>query len=112
MWVRVIGRTHLFSPKRKCYFCDEFSATWSFIKKGKNEFESYCSFCKSYFQFDHGGKSDIFNHIKCNKHKNKILSLNISEKVTKFFVTLDTKEEKLVSAAELINVYNVIFHHN
>jgi len=26
-------------------------------------------------------------------------------------VTSDTKEEKLVAAAELVNVYKVIFHH-
>lgn len=100
------------APKRKCHFRDEFSVTWSFIKKGRNEFEAYCTFCKSYFQVDHGGKSDIFDHIKCNKHKKNSQSVNISEKVTKFFVTPDTKEEKLVAAAELVNVYKVIFHHN
>jgi len=100
------------APKRKCHFRDEFSVTWSFIKKGRNEFEAYCTFCKSYLQVDHGGKSDIVDHIKCNKHKKNSQSVNISEKVTKFFVTPDTKEEKLVAAAELVNVYKVIFHHN
>lgn len=100
------------APKRKCHFRDEFSATWSFIKKGRNEFEAYCTFCKSYFQVVHGGKSDIVDHIKCNKHKKNAQSVNISEKVTKFFVTSDTKEEKLVAAAELVIVYKVIFHHH
>lgn len=81
-------------------------------KKGRDEFKAYCTFCKSYFQVVHGEKADIVDHIKCNKHKKNSQSVNNSEKLTKFFVTPNTKEEKLVAAAELVNIYKVIFHHN
>ncbi|KAL4131237.1 hypothetical protein QTP88_008578 [Uroleucon formosanum] len=70
----------------------------------RDELEAYCTLYKSYFKVYHGGKSDIVDHIKCNKHKKNSQSVNISEQVTKFFVTPDTKEEKLVAAAELVNV--------
>ncbi|KAL4084648.1 hypothetical protein QTP88_027575 [Uroleucon formosanum] len=97
---------------RKYHFRDEFSLTWSFIKKGRDELEAYCTLCKSYFKVYHGGKSDIVDHIKCNKHNKNSQSVNISEQLIRFCVTPDTKEEKLVAAAELVNVYKVIFHHS
>jgi len=38
------------APKRKCHFRDEFSVTWSFIKKGRDEFEVNCTFAKAIFK--------------------------------------------------------------
>lgn len=99
-------------PKRKCHFRDEYSKEWTFIKKGRNEEEAYCSFCNGYISISHGGRADLLDHIKTNKHKKGMQGATSSKPIADFFVKKNSKEDVLVAAAELTTAYHIVKHHH
>jgi ribosomal protein S27E len=59
-------------PKRKCTFNENLQNEFNFIKKCRKigqEDKVECTVCSGIFSIDHGGKSDINQHIKTNRHK-------------------------------------------
>ncbi|GLV33368.1 hypothetical protein CBL_20114 [Carabus blaptoides fortunei] len=98
-------------PKRKCHFKDEYTKTWSFIRKGQTEFEAMCSICNSHIAINHGGISDIKQHIATNLHKSNIRTASTSTDISSFMIRKDTNEEILIAAAELTTAYKVVRHH-
>jgi hypothetical protein len=59
----------------------------------------------------HGGKSDLQEHIKTQKHQSNILGASSSKQVSEYFSKKDTNEETFIAAAELATAYKVIKHH-
>lgn len=98
-------------PKRKCHFQDEYTKNWTFIKKGRTEFEALCSICNSHIAINHGGKSDIQQHIATNLHKSNMRTASTSKDISNFMIQKDSKEEILIAAAELTMAYKVVRHH-
>lgn len=99
-------------PKRKCHFREEYSKEWTFIKKGRNDEEAYCSFCNSFISVSHGGRADLLDHLKTNKHKTSMQGATSSKPIIDFFVKKDSKEDVMVAAAELATAYHVVKHHH
>lgn len=79
-------------PRRKCHFKDEYTKTWSFIKKGRTEFEALCSICNSQIAIKHGGKSDIQQHIATNLHKSNIRTASTSTDISGFMIKIRMKK--------------------
>lgn len=98
-------------PKRKCYFSDNYTKEWSFIKKGRNEFEAFCSICNIYVSVSHGGKSSIKDHVQTNNHKSRLSVASTSKDISSFMVKQDSKEDILICAAELTTAYKIVNHH-
>jgi hypothetical protein len=76
-----------------------------------SDVEACCSVCNSYISVSHGGKSDLQEDIKTQKHQSNILGSSSSKQVCEYFAKKDTKEEILVAAAKLATAYKVIKHH-
>jgi len=98
-------------PKRKCNFSDAFTKEWSFIRKGRNQYEAYCSMCNMYISVSHSGKAAITDHIKSKNHQAKKSIASTSQDISSFMVKQNTPEDVLVCAAELTTVYKIINHH-
>jgi hypothetical protein len=54
-------------PKR-CVFRESLEAEYPFSKEDQQVGKVLCSICKSHFSIEHGGRSDILQHIKKRKH--------------------------------------------
>nr|CCQ71105.1 hypothetical protein CcPL1.036 [Cotesia congregata] len=101
-------------PKRKCRFNNDYTRQWSFVKKGRNDYEAYCCICSRYIAVSHSGKSSIRDHVKTRRHQ----SFTVSEDNPKH-VAINTPKEKflidnendLISAAELTTAYKIVRHH-
>jgi hypothetical protein len=55
-------------PKRRCVFTESFEADYPFLKEDQQVGKMMCSVCKSQFSIEHGGRSDVLQHIKKRKH--------------------------------------------
>lgn len=98
-------------PKRKCHFSDNFTKEWSFVKRGRNEYEAHCTICNIYISVSHSGKTSIHEHIKSNSHTSKLSAASSSRDISSFMVKENTQEDILVCAAELTTAYKVVNHH-
>ncbi|KAK5648366.1 hypothetical protein RI129_003258 [Pyrocoelia pectoralis] len=98
-------------PKRKCHFSDDYTKEWSFVKKGRDEHEAFCSICGVYISVSHGGKSSIKDHIQSRNHKSRLSVASTSKDILSFMVKQNSMEDTLISAAELTTAYKVVKHH-
>lgn len=77
-----------------------------------------CVQCGSEFSFAHGGQSDINDHSNSKKHKNSLLSLAGSSKISTFFKNtnpLDPEHEiaaKEATFAHHTSNHNIFFNSN
>jgi hypothetical protein len=99
-------------PKRKCTFKPEWLNEWRFIKKGRHN-EVECSVCNSFISIRHGGRADIKDRLKCQKHALKVSTVSScsSAKLTSYFIKPQTEDENKVIVAELTQAYHTIRHH-
>jgi len=71
-----------------------------------------CTVCGGIFSIDHGGKSDINQHIKTNRHK-LISNAKKSQKVSDFFNTKSFNEnQNNLSADEGVFAYHICKHNH
>ncbi|CAG5005597.1 unnamed protein product [Parnassius apollo] len=98
-------------PKRKCLFSDDYTKEWSFIKRGRNDYEAFCSICGFHISVSHGGKSSVKDHIQSKNHKTKLSVASTSRDISTFMITQCTAEDMLICAAELTTAYKVVKHH-
>uniref|UniRef100_A0A2S2N9H4 HAT C-terminal dimerisation domain-containing protein n=1 Tax=Schizaphis graminum TaxID=13262 RepID=A0A2S2N9H4_SCHGA len=102
-------------PKRKCVFNESLQNEFKFITKCQKigqEDKVECTVCGGIFSIDHGGKSDINQHIKTNRHK---LTSNAkkSQKVSDFFNTKSFNEnQNNLSADEGVFAYHICKHNH
>ena len=97
--------------KRKCHFSDEYTKEWSFIKKGRTNEEALCDIFHYFISVSHGGKADVKHHISTASNKKKLTIVSTSKSTSGFMIKEDTKEDLLISAAELTTAYKVVKHH-
>jgi hypothetical protein len=80
------------NAEKKCVFTKSLEAGYLFLKEGQQVGKVLCSICKSQFSTEHGGRSDILQHIKKKKRKHAIAAetKSCSKKVTSYvIVTVD-----------------------
>jgi hypothetical protein len=56
------------NSKKKVYFYWELKAEYPFLKEDQQLGKVLCSICTSQFSIEHGGHSNILQHIKKRKH--------------------------------------------
>jgi hypothetical protein len=62
------GRKIFKMLKRRCVFTESLEAEFPFLKEDQQVGEVPSSICKSQFSVEHGGRSDVLQHIKKRKH--------------------------------------------
>jgi hypothetical protein len=72
-------------PKRRCVFTESLKAEYLFLKEDQQVGKVLCCICKSQFSIQHGGHSDILQHIKKRKHAIAADNKICSKKVTSYF---------------------------
>lgn len=98
-------------PKRQCKFLDRYTTEWSFIKRGKNDYEAHCMVCGSDICIGNGGKASIQDHIKSAKHSSKLSIASQSKEICSFMIKINAKLERLIHVAELTSAFRIINHH-
>lgn len=98
-------------PKRSCKFHSELEKEFPYIKKTKSDSDvRFLTYCTD-FSVSHGGKSDITQHLKSEKHKVALSAASSSNTVSKIFksVTAGVKELEL-AAVEGVFSYHAVSH--
>jgi hypothetical protein len=102
-------------PKRLCIFNEKLQNDFPFIKKLKStdDFNVQCTTCRGTFSVSHGGRSDINDHLKMQKHKLATRSSVQFGKVSNYFSGLvRTENDFLLAACEATFVYHTIIHNH
>lgn len=99
-------------PKRLCKFSEELQREFPFLKKvcPSQDDKVKCSHCNSEFSVAHGGRSDIKDHLKTNKHKNSLACAASSSKLTTFFKTSSDDKNLDLAAKEATFAYHTAKH--
>lgn len=102
-------------PKRQCVFNDKLQEQFGFLKKCKkpgmlNKVE--CTECSAIFSIEHGGKADINQHIKTDRHR-IACNAHKSQKVSEFLSpkTFDDAQKHL-AANEGVFAYHICKHNH
>ncbi|CAI9716786.1 Hypothetical predicted protein [Octopus vulgaris] len=98
-------------PKRKCKFRDEYSSEWTFIKQSRSYFEANCGVCNCTLSIEHGGKSDVRQHLERAKHKSSTASTLKETGKINFLIKKNTDEESKIIAAEVTMAFHIVHHH-
>jgi hypothetical protein len=100
-------------PKRRHAFTENLEAEYPFLKEDQQVVKVLCSICKSQFSIQHGGRSNIQQHIKKRKHATAAETKSCSKKVTSYFTkeTL-TNECKHTGAKEGLFAFHTIKHNH
>jgi hypothetical protein len=99
-------------PKR-CVFIESLEAEYLFLKEEQQVGKVLCSICKSQFSIQHGGCSNILQHIQERKHALAAETKSCSKKVTPYFTTETITDEcKHTAAEEGLFVFHTIKHNH
>jgi len=86
-------------PKRKCTLTDILKKEYPFLAESDNG-KVLCTVCRAHFSIDHGGRSDITQHIAKKKHKEAAAAKSDSHKLTSWMTSQDALNERKVPAAQ------------
>ena len=89
------------SKKRKTTWSDKYSDEFGYIQKvaGYNS-KAFCSICCLKFSIVHGGRSDIVDHSKTNRHKSGTSAGSSSKKVSDYFKSITANNDELITAGK------------
>ena len=102
------------NAKRKCRFTNEMQEKHPCFRKGRNDYEVECLVCKSgtYISVVHKGNSDLNTHLQSEKHCKAVRGAVASTKMTNYFVTVGSKCEDEITAAEGTLAFHAVKHHH
>jgi hypothetical protein len=72
--------------KRRCTFTVSLQSEFTFLKNCEEIGKVFCTVCKGIFSIEHGGRSDINQHMEKKKHTSALSSVSESDKVTSYFI--------------------------
>jgi hypothetical protein len=99
--------------KRRCIFTESLEAEYPFLKEDQQMEKVLCFICKSEFSVEHGGCSDILQHIKKRKHAIAAETKSRSKKVTSYFTKETITDEcKHIAATEGLFAIHTIKHNH
>jgi hypothetical protein len=99
-------------PKRRV-FTESLEARYPFLKEDQQVGKVLCSICKSQFLIQHGGRSDILQHMKTRKHAIAAETKSCSKKVTSYFTKETITDEcKYIAAEERLFACHTIKHNH
>ena len=76
------------------------------------EFYAKCGLCNSRFTIKYRGESELITHLEGKNHQENQRLRNKNEAIKSFFVKKASKEEDIISTAEISHVYHSIMHHH
>jgi hypothetical protein len=88
------------AEKKVCFFTESLEAEYPFLKEDQQVGKVLCSIGKSRFAIEHGGHSDILQHIMKRKHAVATETKRCSKKVTSCFTKETITDECKHIAAE------------
>lgn len=97
-------------PKRKCLFNSELQNKFPMLKKGKFEWEAFCTICSTNISIANKGVTDINEHLSTQKHKTNLKNQASSSNISTYFVR-SSSEDLLIRAAEGALVFHTVSHH-
>lgn len=100
--------------KRLCCFNKEWLGMPDYkgwLRQGRDSNEARCIQCCSYFSVGTMGISSVKQHFDSQGHKKRRQASTSSHVLEKFLCKKDSKEEDLVTAAELTQVYHAVRHN-
>jgi hypothetical protein len=99
--------------KEGVFFTESLEAEHTFLKEEQQVEKVLCSVCKSQFSVEHGGRSDIQQHIKKRKHAIAAETKSCSKKVTSYFTKETITDEcKHIAAEEGLFAFHTIKHNH
>jgi hypothetical protein len=97
--------------KRRCVFAEGLEIEYSFLKEDQQVGKVLCSISKSQFSIEHGGHSDILQHIKKRKHTIAAETKICSKKVTSYCTKGTTADKhKCIAAEEGLFAFHTVKH--
>lgn len=89
------------SKKRKTTWSEKYKDEFDFLEEVKgDDSKAYCKLCSTVFSISHGGRSDIFDHYKSNRHQQSTIAATSSGKLTTFFKKIEASTPELEIAAK------------
>jgi len=81
---------------RLCRFTGKLQREFTFLKKvhNDNDYDVYCTICSGSFSVSHGGRADITDHLKRNKHTTAKQAAKFSS-VSNYFTPLMADDSTL-----------------
>jgi hypothetical protein len=98
-------------PKRQCVFTESLEAEYPFLKEDQQVGKVLCSICKSQFSTEHGGCSDILQHIKNRKCTITAETKSTTKKVMSHFTKETITNECKHIATEGLFAFHTIKHN-
>jgi hypothetical protein len=98
-------------PKRRRVFTESLATEYPFLKEDQQVGKVLRSICKSQFSIDHGGHTNILQHIKKRKHAIAAETKSCSKKITSYFTKETTTDDcKHIAAKEGLFAFHTIKH--
>jgi hypothetical protein len=101
-------------PKRRCSFNPKLKTQFPFLREADEIGKVLCTECKSIFSIEHGGISDIKQHIEKRKHVLAVSSS--SSKLTSYLINKGksglSDESKRIAAEEGMFAFHTIMHNH
>jgi len=99
-------------PKHKCTLTDMLKKEYPFLAESDNG-KVLCTVCRAYFSKEHGGRSDITQHIAKKKHKEAPAAKSDSHKLTSWMTSQDAlNERKVLAAQEELMAFHTMKHNH
>jgi hypothetical protein len=102
------------SKRRNCSFNDDFRKEFEFIKPDKlcsDGTRVVCQHFNFHFPVAHGGRSDINQHLRSQKHKDAEKTLASVKHISSFMVRRDgDSESDKIAASEVLVAYHTVCH--
>ena len=102
------------SKRRKCSFNDDLQKEFKFIKLDKQCSDGtkvVCQLCNVRFSVAHGGRSDINQHLRSQKHKDAEKNQASVKHISSFMVRRDDNSESdKIAASEALVAYHTVRH--
>ncbi|KAL4098108.1 hypothetical protein QTP88_022777 [Uroleucon formosanum] len=92
------------------------NSEFTFLKKCEEIGKVFCTVCKAVFSIEHGGRSDIKQHMEKKKHTSALSNASKSDKVTSYFIKQGsaglTSEGLKIAAEEGMFAFHTIVHNH
>jgi len=99
-------------PKRKCTLTDILKKEYPFLAESDNG-KVLCTVCRAHFSIEHGGRSDITQHIAKKKHKEAAAAKSDSHKLTSWMTSQDAlNERKVLAVQEGLMAFHIYIENN
>lgn len=103
-------------PKRRCSFNPKLKTQFPNLRDADEIGKVLCTECKSIFSIEHGGISDIKQHLQKRKHLLAVSSSSSANKLSSYFINKEksgpSDESKRIAAEEGMFAFHTIMHNH